>query len=193
MDIREAKRGKKDYLCLTDVVNYLRLKDVNLNLSLAIKSYPSDWFLKVGRGRNGSTYINKDYVEYFFSRKRNIPKEYINQVFESVAMRSVGITNTHLERAFFDILDSFLKELLPNTSIKYQYSLEGFCFDSIINDKLIIEFDEYQHQTDVVKTNDLNKEISAKNNNKELIRINSKDNYGKSCAIVYKTVKKIFY
>ena len=176
------------YLCLSDFAKEFEKKyKKKFNLSQSIKNIP-DKYLIVTRGRNGITHINMCVLDIFFNSKRNIPSEFVEDLYKSLKINFDYKSNS-MESFFIDLVSQFINNMIPNLSLKRQKTIENKSFDLCINDKILIEFDEFNHKYEV--NNDCIKNEIAINNNYILIRVKSNSNYGIELSRIYKQVKKI--
>jgi len=174
------------YLCLSDFAKeYQKRYFKKFNLSQSVKNIP-DRYLIISQGRNGKTYINTSIIDMFFNTKRNIPIDIINEV-NLIVKNSTSAKINNMELFFVDLVTSFLSDMIPNLEIIHQKTIKNKTFDLCINNKILIEFDEYDHK--YRQENDSLKNEIASDNGYTLIRVNSNSCYGYELSRIYKTVK----
>lgn len=176
------------FASLTDFAKeYEKKLKKKFNTSQAVKSIPS-YYLEKTRGRNGTTFLDIEFLPYFFSTKRNIPTDLVQSFIKEINVK-IDRRETYgsLESIFIDNLEGFFKTILPTISIKRQYQIGDFFYDACIENKILIEFDESHHKYN--KKNDIVKSKVALKNQMHLIRVSSNSNYGKEIAKIYKIYK----
>ena len=188
MKYRVRKFKEKTFISLTDIFkdyqdNYLEYPK-KLNLSVATKNVPKEYILKA-QGAKVGTYLDICFLPQFLSKRRNINTTFKNELLKELKQNDLLYSNS-FESFFCDLIEDFIKEEYPNIGIVRQKTLNNKNFDVCIDNKLLIEFDEYEHR--YLKQNDSSKDLIASNNNFKLLRFNSFDSYGKSLSKINKEI-----
>lgn len=179
-----------DYVSLTDFAReYRKLYSKKLNISQLTRDLPKRYILST-KGRHGSTFISTSIIELFFNSKRSIPSELINRLYEHININSTRKTN-NMELFFIDIVISFIRSMIHDIHIEKHKTIDFKNYDLCINNKILIEFDEYSHICQI--ENDTAKDNIANINGYKLIRVKSNSDYGVELANIYKKVKEIYF
>jgi len=190
MEIKTTTNSNGQFICLSDIFKLYRIRyDREYNISQAIKNIPEKYIIK-GRGRNSKTYIDYKILPFFLNTRRNIPNEFKKEILSYIENIEDVLPN-NFEAFFCDICSDFLTGMFPNIRIKKQHTINNKTFDLLINDVVLIEFDEAHHK--YTKVDDTSKNKIASQNNYKIIRINANTNYGIALSNVYKKIKLYLY
>lgn len=179
-----------DYVSLTDFAKeYRKLYSKKLNIAQLTRGFPKRYILST-KGRHGSTFISTSIIELFFNSKRSVPSELVNRLYEHIKIKSIRKAN-NMELFFIDIVISFMRSMIHDIHIEKHRTIGYKNYDLCINDKILIEFDEYSHVCQV--ENDSIKDSIANINGYKLIRVKSNSDYGVELANIYKKVKEVYF
>lgn len=196
MDIRThtCKLGIT-YISLTDIAKIYRafifkkrreLK--TLNVSQTVTNFPKSFYYSV-KGRNGGTYVTISGLELFLTTRRITDIDFKKELYDFIKIKANPNSEGNLEGYFISLVIDFCSEMFKDLSFETQKPIEGKIFDLCINNFLVIEFDEVQHANKGQKENDLIKSKIIENSEYILIRINSREPFGRSLSHIYKKLK----
>lgn len=185
-----TKEDGRKYFCLTDFAKeYLKRYNKYFNVSQSIKNIPPQYIIK-SRGRGSKTYIEISVLPIFFNSKRNIPGGFIDECLSIAEIKTNTLSKKSLQGFFTDLLESFLTSMIHDISFEREFALENKSYDIKIGNKILIEYDEYDHKN--CEDNDNYKNQLAEANNYKLVRVKSQSDYGYEIANIYKLVKRYY-
>jgi len=114
-----------------------------------LKISESNIYRKTNKGRYSCSYINADgLVEWINHSLRFTPREKAKYIKELIELKLVSentqSATTTKELTFFSLLTDILNQI-GITDIKRQYNIDDYLVDCIINNSLVIEFNENNH------------------------------------------------
>lgn len=184
MKIRTKEINRVKYYSFTDI-----MKVNGTNITQEISIIPKNNIIaQGGRGRSSVTYVDRDGIKIWFSNKRRIKCAKLN----NFITQELGIDKRIVssETLFLDILQGFLNEYGAFT-LERQKNILNYNVDLCINNKLVVEFDEYGHSSNkrAIK-HDEKRELEIKKLGYKIMRVKSCDPIGKSLYKVYGELKK---
>lgn len=150
---------------------------------------------KIGtRGRGAKTLINGDGIAEWICRSIRFSIhekiKFINELkTQKLISHDFNIVCSTSESDFFTSLSFLLEEIYPNYSIKRQQCIdESIIVDCVLNDSIVIEFDEKMHVSYDYEAERIREEFIM-NKGYSIVRIDDKCNIGKALGIILKTLK----
>lgn len=192
MNIKKVKINGINYFSFTDIHKELsKIKICQTNISYSCSRLPFHFLHRTngGRGRNSETFITLEGIKLWLSKSRSISQDFREKLENFLEIKKVDVNS--FEEYYMTFLESFLKEMMPNIVLQRQALIEGYNVDLLINNKIVVEFNENHHKHNTSK--DIVRENNIKNKGYKFINVNSSDAYGKSTADVYKLIKLIFF
>jgi very-short-patch-repair endonuclease len=181
--------NNKEYINFTEIVkyhSYSKNSPYRKSITQEKSKIPLNHFVTPHkRGRNSKTFIDKDGLYLWINFKRDLENDLKKHLLEFITKPFDNAQNSP-EGFFINLLCDFLKGMNSKLLIEKQKNILKYNVDLCISNKLVIEFNESHHKSNIVL--DKKRHDDILNKGYKIIIVKSTDIYGLSIANIYQSL-----